>query len=129
MADQIIEKEVITTSTDSTGSGESSPTTKKTAEYAAHFQIVYLIFGIIEGLIAIRFAFRLFGANPASPIVNFIYAFTDMLMAPFRFIFPTGQAAGAVFDWTALVAILFYVFFSWIIVKVVSIFYTKDLAQ
>lgn len=125
MVDKIVEKEVITTTEPTT----PTPTTKKVADYSATYQLIYLIFGVAEGLIGIRFAFRLFGANAVSPIVSFIYSFTDMLMSPFRFIFPTSQAAGAVFDWTALVAILFYVFLSWIVTQVISIFYTKDLSS
>lgn len=122
MVDKIIEKEVITSS-------EPSVTTKKTAEYASHHQVLYLIFGIIQGLLLIRFAFRMFGANPSTPIVSMIYSLTDTLMSPFRFIFPTDQLAGAVFDWTALVSVLFYMAFAWIIERVIAILFTKDLAK
>ena len=121
----VIEKVVVA----SPEPAEPSVATKKTAEYSSHYQVIYLIFGILEGLILIRFAFRLFGANSATPIVSAIYSFTDMLMSPFRFIFPTSQVEGAIFDWTALVAVLGYAVFAWVLGKVIDILFTKDLAK
>ncbi len=125
VVEKIVEKEVITT----TDSAPPAAPTKKAAKYSAHSQFVYLIFGIAEGLIGIRFVFKFLGANPGSPIVRFIYSVSEFLMAPFRFIFPTSQVEGAVFEWTALVAIIFYIFFSWVLDKVINILYAKELAE
>lgn len=36
-------------------------------------QLVWLFFGILEALIALRIGLKLIGANEASPIVGFIY--------------------------------------------------------
>ena len=122
MVERVVEKEIVTHT-------EPDETTKTAAKYSAHHQVIYLIFGLAEGLLGIRFAFKLLGANPGSPIVGFIYSLTEVLMYPFRFIFPTGQVEGAVFEWTALVAVLFYVLLSWILVKVINILYTTELSE
>lgn len=97
--------------------------------YSAIDQLVYLIFGVIEALLLIRFLFRLTGANPAAGIVSFIYSITNVLMAPFRFIFPTASLEGAVFEWSILVAMVFYALFAWIIMKLIRITYTADSAD
>jgi len=123
---EVIEEKVVVTSPEP---AEPTVTTKKTAEYSSHHQVIYLIFGILEGLILIRFAFRLLSANSGTPIVAMIYSLTDVLMAPFRFIFSTDVVEGAVFDWTALVAVLFYAALAWVLGEVIDILFTKDLAK
>ncbi|MGB4803504.1 MAG: hypothetical protein WBV59_12665, partial [Anaerolineae bacterium] len=37
---------------------------------------IYLLFGILEGLLAIRFVLPLLGANPAAGFAQFIYSVT-----------------------------------------------------
>jgi len=44
---------------------------------------IYLVFGILEGLLGIRFVLGLLGANPAAGFAQFIYGITDPLIAPF----------------------------------------------
>ena len=46
-------------------------------------QIILLLFGALETLIAIRFMLKLIGANPESPIVALIYGFTALFLIPF----------------------------------------------
>lgn len=77
--------------------------------------IIYFIGGLIEAVIALRFIFELFGANPASQFVNLIYSWSTPFVSPFAGIFgqnATITGAGAVttsvFDWAALVALVVY---------------------
>ena len=46
-------------------------------------QLVWLLFGILEALIALRIGLKLIGANPASPVAAFLYGFTDLFLWPF----------------------------------------------
>jgi len=46
-------------------------------------QIILLLFGALETLIALRFMLKLIGANPESPIVALIYGFTALFLIPF----------------------------------------------
>jgi hypothetical protein len=93
----------------------------KDSAVSAINQIVLLILGIIEVLLLGRFVFRLTGANPASGIVDLVYAITDVLMAPFFLIFPTTNVEGASVEWPILVAMVFYAIVAWIIIKLISI--------
>lgn len=76
--------------------------------------IVYILGGILELLLGLRFLFRLFGANPDNSIVNFIYEWSTPIVAPFSGIFGqdatvvngVGTATTSVFDWTALIALI-----------------------
>ena len=77
--------------------------------------IIYAITGFIELLISLRFIFRLVGANPLSPFVNWIYDWSTPFVAPFAGIFGQtatitghGVVVPSVFDWTALIALIVY---------------------
>ena len=63
---------------------------RRNAAYKAR-QAIYFIFGIIEGLIAIRFILRALGANPNAGFADFIYTVTAPFLAPFVGLFSTSQ--------------------------------------
>jgi hypothetical protein len=86
--------------------------------------IVYLLFGILEALLAFRFVFRLLGANPLSGFVDFIYRVTDFFVSPFYGIFGepsfNGAQTAAVFDTSTIVAMLVYGLVAWVIVRLLT---------
>lgn len=98
----------------------------KASTYSAFDQFVYLVFGIIETLLLLRFVFGVTGANRGASIVNMVYSITDILMAPFNFVFPANAVAGSVFEWSVIVAMIFYALLAWIIMKIIRIMYTAD---
>jgi len=80
-------------------------------------QALYLLFGVIEALIAIRFLLRLLAANPAAPFVSAIYKVTSPLVAPFVGAFGTLQASGSVLEPQAIVAFIVYALLAWLVVR------------
>ena len=82
-------------------------------------QAIYLLFSVIEGLIAIRFCLLLLGANPASGFVNAMYAITAPFVAPFVGIFGTPRFQGSVFEPHSLVALVMYALLSWVLAQIV----------
>jgi uncharacterized protein YggT (Ycf19 family) len=84
-------------------------------------QGIYLIFGIIEGLIAIRFVLRLLGANPDAGFASFIYDITAPFLAPFVGMFGTPNFEGAVVELHSIVAIVVYALLAWVLVKIVKV--------
>lgn len=75
--------------------------------------LIYIIGGFIEVLLGLRFVFHLFGANPASQLVSWVYNWSAPFVAPFNNIFGTNATAtgtGTVttgyFDWAALIALV-----------------------
>ena len=81
-------------------------------------QGIYLIFGIIEGLIAIRFVLRALGANPEAGFASFVYGITAPLLTPFVGLFGTPQSNGSVLELHAIVAIIVYALVAWGLAKV-----------
>ena len=76
-------------------------------------RVIMFVFGVIEILIAIRFVLMLLGANAEAGFTKMIYGVSGVFMAPFITIFNTQQAGGAVFEWSALVAIAVYALVAW----------------
>lgn len=86
----------------------NSPTTKPLYH---SIQVTWYILGLIEFLLAARFLLKLLGANPEAGFSTFIYGITYVLASPFLSVFSASRAAGSVFEWTTLLAMLVY----WII--------------
>ena len=82
-------------------------------------RVVMFVFGVIEVFIAIRFVLTLLGANAEAGFVKFIYAVSDVFMAPFNAIFNTQTVEGATFEWSALVAIAVYALIAWGLVALI----------
>lgn len=84
--------------------------------------VEYLVF-IVEVFLLLRFALKLFGANPGAPFVAWMYATTDPLLAPFRGIFPSPVIEqGFVFEFSTLFAMVIYAIIAWIIGDLIMLF-------
>lgn len=81
-------------------------------------QIIWLLTGILEALIGIRFLLQLLGANPQAGFAQFIYGITAVFLAPFLPLFPSPSAAGWVLELSSLVAMLVYALGAWGVVRV-----------
>jgi hypothetical protein len=46
-------------------------------------QFIWLVFGILEAALGLRFFLKLIAANPANPFAQLVYNFTDLFMWPF----------------------------------------------
>lgn len=91
--------------------------------------LIYVVFGLLEVLLALRFVFLLIGANPASNIVAWVYSWSAPFVAPFANIFGQhitvagpGVVAHSVFDWTTLIALAVYAIVGGLIVRVLARF-------
>ncbi|WP_349408341.1 YggT family protein [Pseudalkalibacillus sp. SCS-8] len=80
--------------------------------------LVNLFMGIIEALILLRIILKLFGANPYTPFVQWIYNMTMPLLSPFRNIFPSPVIQGRYeLELTSIFALIVYGFLSYFLVQ------------
>ncbi len=87
-------------------------------------QLIWLLLGILEGLLALRFLLKLIAANPGSPIASVIYAFTGLFLGPFQGLTITPAAGGIVLEISTLIAMLIYGLAGWALERLVwLIFY------
>lgn len=80
-------------------------------------QIVWYVLGLVEALLAFRFALKLLGANPDAGFTYFIYGVTHVLAAPFLSVFGRSQVGGSIFEWTTLLAMFVYLALAYGIIK------------
>ena len=84
-------------------------------------QLVYWIFGLIQGLIAIRFVLKALGANPSAGFAQFIYSISDGLVSPFVNLFANPTYQGTTFELSSLIAFIVYALLAWLIGRLVWI--------
>ena len=87
-------------------------------------QLIWLCFGILEAMIALRIGLKLIGANADSPIVALIYGFTSLFLFPFTGLIGSPTAGSMVLELSSMFAMLVYALIGWAIERVVwLIFY------
>ena len=80
--------------------------------------VTYFVLGVLEVILALRFLFRLLGANQSSGFVVFLYNLSYPFVAPFNGIFNDQNPAGSsVFEFSTIVAMLIYALIAWGIVS------------
>ena len=93
-------------------------------------RVVWFGFGVIEVLIAVRFVLLLLGANTKAGFVQLIHGVSGIFMAPFVAILKTQEVSGgAVFEWSALVAIAIYALIAWGLVALVAAVSPREHAE
>lgn len=90
-------------------------------------QLVYLIFGVIDGLLVIRIILKLLGANPTAGFSNWDYNVTAFFLAPFRNILPTIGTETSMLEMSAVLAILVYALLGWAIGRFVAIIFYRNI--
>lgn len=87
-------------------------------------QVVWLLFGLLIAMIALRIGLKLIGANPENLITSLIYGFTDLFLFPFAGVINSPTTGNIVLELSSLFAILIYGLLAWGIERVVwLIFY------
>ena len=69
-------------------------------------QLIWLLLGILEALIALRIGLKLIGANPDSPIVAMIYGFTYLFLFPFTGLVGSPTYANMILELSSMFAML-----------------------
>ena len=107
-----------TVATDRTQTSITDPYAGRRATSIKITRAIYLIFGLVEALLAIRFVLKALGANSEAGFAQLIYGVTGPLVAPFRGLFGTPQAAsGAVLEVHTLIALVIYALVAWLLVR------------
>ena len=119
-----VTKETITTRENSITPEKESSKRAATGYQTASY-LVYFVFGLLDILLAFRFAFKLLGANPSTGFVDFIYNLSAIFIAPFAGIFNTSLAQGdvttSIFEPATLVALIVYAVLAWGIVALIKV--------
>jgi uncharacterized membrane protein len=88
-------------------------------------QLIWLMFGILEALIALRIGLKLIAANPASLIVAMIYGFTDLFLFPFQGMTISPSFNGMVLEISSLIAMVVYALIAWAIERLIWVLFYR----
>lgn len=91
-------------------------------------QLVWLLFGILEALIALRIGLKLIGANPESPIVALIYGFTFLFLFPFEGLVASPVFGNMVLELSSMFAMLIYGLIAWAVERVIWLIFYRPRA-
>ena len=84
-------------------------------------RVVWFVVGLINIIIALRFALLLLGANRSAGFTEFIYSLSAPFVAPFTGIFGQPTYGTSVFEVSSVLAIVIYLLVGWGIVKLLAI--------
>jgi hypothetical protein len=93
-------------------------------------RMVYFVLGVLEVIMALRFIFRLLGANQSSSFVLFLYNLSHVFVYPFNGIF-NDQTIGttSVFEVSTLIAMLVYALIAWGLVALSKVIFAPSLTN
>lgn len=88
-------------------------------------QLIWLGFGVLEGLLGLRILLKLIAANPQSPFANLVYQVTKPFLAPFIGLTPTPAANGVVLEINAIIALFVYALISVLVERLIRIIFSR----
>jgi uncharacterized protein YggT (Ycf19 family) len=92
--------------------------------------LINFFLALVEIFLALRVLLRFFAANPTNHFVSWVYNSSDVLMQPFRGIFPpTVIGRDHVIDFSALFAMLIYAILAMFLVWIVTLLTPKPVVK
>jgi len=76
-------------------------------------QLIWLLLGVLEALLALRILLKLMAANPGNAFAAFLYSITDIFLLPFVGLTATPAAGGMVLELSTFIAMLVYGLAGW----------------
>ena len=109
---------IATVATDRTEATRYDPYGGRRAMSTKLVRAIYLILGLIEAVLLIRFVLKALGANAEAGFAQLIYGMTGPLVAPFMGLFGTPQAAsGATLELHTVIALVIYALVAWLLAR------------
>jgi len=97
---------------------------------ATWVNVIYIVFAVVEGLIAIRFALKLLAANPQAGFARLIDGLTAPLVAPFAGLLGNpASSAGNQLEVTSLVAIVVYALVAALLTRIARLVLHRTVTQ
>jgi len=87
--------------------------------------LIQLGFGVLNGLIGLRFLLKLMAANPANPFASLVYFITSPFLWMFQNLTRTPSFEGIEIEFFSLIAIVVYALIGWIIVQLLWILFSR----
>ena len=88
-------------------------------------QLVWLLLGILEALIALRVVFKLIAVNAANPFATLLYNVTGLYVAPFASLVGAPAAGGMVLEISSVIAMVVYALIAWAVERIIWVIFYR----
>ncbi len=88
-------------------------------------QMIWLLLGLLEALLGLRFIFKLIAVNAANPFAALLYKVSDFFVAPFASLAKAPAAGGMVLEVSTILAMIIYLLIGWAIERIVYVLFYR----
>ena len=88
-------------------------------------QLIWLLLGLLEAVIALRVVFKLIGVNAANPFAAFLYRLTDLFVAPFVGLTGAPAVGNMVLEISSVIAMIVYFLVAWGLERIVYVVFYR----
>jgi len=88
-------------------------------------QLIWLLVGLLEGVLGLRFIFKLIGVNEANAFASLLYKVTGLFMAPFASLTGAPAAGGMVLEVSTLIAMIVYALIGWVLARIAYVLFYR----
>lgn len=88
-------------------------------------QIIWLLLGLLEAVIALRVVFKLIAVNATNPFAALLYDVTNLFVAPFASLTGAPAASGMVLEISSIIAMIVYLLIAWALERIVYVFFYR----
>ena len=88
-------------------------------------QLIWLLLGLLEGVLALRFMFKLIGVNEANAFATLLYNVTHFFVAPFASLTGAPAAGGMVLEISTIFAMIVYFLIAWALERIVYVLFYR----
>jgi len=88
-------------------------------------QLLWLLLGLLEAVIALRVAFKLIAVNAANPFASLLYKVTDFFVAPFASLTGAPAFGGMVLEISSIIAMIVYLLIAWALERTIYVLFYR----
>lgn len=88
-------------------------------------QMIWLLLGLLEAIIALRVVFKLIGVNATNPFATLLYNVTNLFVAPFASLTGAPAAGGMVLEISSIIAMIVYLLIGWGLERIVNVVFYR----
>lgn len=88
-------------------------------------QIIWLVLGLVEALIALRVVFKLIGVNADNAFATLLYNLSGFFVAPFASLSGSPAAGGMVLEVSSILAMIIYLLIGWALERIVYVLFYR----
>jgi len=88
-------------------------------------QMIWLLLGLLEAVLALRVVFKLIGVNATNSFATLLYSVTNIFVAPFASLTGAPAAGGMVLEISTIIAMIVYLLIFWGIERIVNVVFYR----